>query len=211
VAALIPRRETLARARVALYTRTRAAVLLDPAQGRWPAHEASDRLRLGAGLAASAAGRVPERHWEPFRAALVDLARAVAGTSGALPGDVVRLDGFGLDGGLAVVPWEGHGRVEVVLALCASSVGPVPVLERAGPRESPVPAVAALALLTALAVDADADGRLVLALAVEGIVGWYRESHRLTAPRNAVAYALTHASARLGETGRPLPAALREE
>jgi hypothetical protein len=88
-------------------------------------------------------------------------------------------------------------------------VGPVPNLRKPGPRESPAVAVAALTLLMALAVDAGSDERLALALGIEGLVGWYNESHRLTAPRNAVTFALDHAGARLAEAGREAPPSLR--
>ena len=71
-------------------------------------------------------------------------------------------------------------------------------------------AVAALAVLVALAVDADVDGRLALALSVEGLVGWYRESHRLVAPRSSVIFARAHAVARLDDAGRDVPLELRD-
>jgi hypothetical protein len=203
------RRSVLARARIGLYGPERAAVLLEPADGRWPEHEREDRLRLALGLSALAAQRIARRWWEPFRESLVSLAETVAVTEGPLPAGLVDLAPLGGRGPLAVVPWDGPGRPEVVAELARSAVGPVPVLNGGGGRIAPTVAIGALALVVAVAVDADADGRLALGLALEGVVGWYRESHRLTAPRNAVAYAVAHAAARLEEAGRPVPAELR--
>ncbi|MBY0396861.1 MAG: hypothetical protein K2X91_10400, partial [Thermoleophilia bacterium] len=69
-------------------------------------------------------------------------------------------------------------------------------------------APAALALLVALGADAGADDRLRLALGVEGLVAWYRDSARSTPPRHALAFALDHAGRRLAEAGRALPPGL---
>src|SRR5262249_47140232 len=203
------RRSVLARARVGLYGPDRAAVLLEPADGRWPEHERADRLRLAVGLAALAAHRVAGGWWAPLREARGTRGGRVASTEGALPAGTVDLAPLGGRGPLAVVPWEGPGRHEVVTELTRSAVGPVPVLRGGGDRVAPTAAVGALALGVAVAVDAAADGRLALGLALEGVVGWYRESHRLTAPRNAVGYAIAHAAARLEEAGRPVPPELR--
>jgi len=179
-------------------------VLLEPADGRWPEHERADRLRLGASLAAIAANKLTGRWWEPFRTALVTVAEAASGPD-PIPGDLVALEPFGSRGVLRVEPWAGEGRAEVVAELGPSPVGPVPVLRKGIHGEGPGFAVAALALLIALAVDADEDGRLALALTLEGLVGWYRDTHRLVAPHKGVTYALEHAVARLDEAGRPVP------
>jgi hypothetical protein len=184
-------------------------VVLEPADGRWPEHERGDRLRLAVGLAALAANRIARRWWDPFREALATAGGTVAATEGALPAGIIDLSPLGGRGPLAVVPWEGPGRHEVVAELTRAPVGPVPVLRRGGDRVAPTAAIGALALVLAVAVDADAEGRLALGLALEGVVGWYRESHRLTAPRNAVGYAIAHAAARLEEAGRPVPPELR--
>jgi hypothetical protein len=206
--ALLRLRRALARAQVALYAPDRAAVLLEPVGPRWPEHERADRLRLGAGLAAIANQRLDGRWSDAYRDTLVAVAEAASATTTPIPGDLVPLAPFGVRGVLQVEPWTGSGRTQVVAELAPSAVGPVPVLRKGPPRGGPVTAICALALLVALAVDADDEGRLALALTVEGLVGWYTESHRLTAPRNAVAYAIAHASARLEEAGRSLPADL---
>jgi hypothetical protein len=205
---VLGRRRALARARVSLYGPGRAGVLLEPADGRWPDHERADRLRLGAGLVAIAANKLPGRWWEPFRDALVAAAEAASGPD-AIPGDLVPMEPFGARGFLRVEPWSGEGRAEVVAELGPSAVGPVPVLRKGVHGEGPGFAVAALALLIALAVDADEDGRLALALTVEGLVGWYRDTHRMAAPHKGVTYALEHAVARLDDAGRPVPPDLR--
>jgi hypothetical protein len=192
---------------VALYGPRRAAALLTPGGDRWPEHERRDRLAVGLGMAALAAFRLPDPGWPPYRAALAGLATRVAGAGpGALPGDLVPLDGFGQRGPLQVVPWEGPGREDVEAELVAARGGTVPRIvtepESAGPGKE----IAALALLVALAADADGDGRLALALGVEGLLAWFRESDRLAPSRNALAFALAHADDRLRESGRRLPA-----
>lgn len=202
-------RAPLVRAEVALYGPRRAAALLHPADGRWPAHEDADRLALGVGMAALAAHRASEARWEAYRDAL---ARAATGIAAAgrepLPGDLVALERLGVAGPLAVVPWEGPGAARVEAELLATRGGLVPRLAGAPATAGPAKEIAALALLVALAVDADTEGRLALALGVEGVVAWFRQSDRLAASRNALAFALAHAEERLSETGRSLPPGL---
>jgi hypothetical protein len=203
------RRRPLARALVTLYGPAKAAVLLEPGAGRWPEHERADRLRLGVGMAALATNRMAERWWEHFRAGLVAFATGVARAEGDLPADLVSLEGISTHGPLVVVPWDGPGRSELTAELRAAPVGPVAALGGDVVKSGPGLPTGALALLVALAVDADADGRLALALSIEGLVGWYGESHRLVAPRNAVTFALAHAVARLDDVGRDVPIELR--
>ena len=203
------RRRPLARALVTFYGPAKAAVLLEPAPGRWPEHERSDRLRLGVGMAATATNRMAERWWEPFRDSLVTFATRVATAEGELPADLISLDGIAAKGPLAVIPWDGPGRSELTVELRSAPVGPVAVLVGDVVKSGPGLPTGALALLVALAVDADREGRLALALSVEGLVGWYRESHRLVAPRSAVTFALAHAVARLDDAGRDVPVELR--
>ena len=45
-------------------------------------------------------------------------------------------------------------------------------------------------------------------LAMEGLLAWYREAHRMTPPRQAVESARTHAIDRLTAAGRATPPAL---
>ncbi|MGE0026388.1 MAG: hypothetical protein AB7O78_11460 [Thermoleophilia bacterium] len=201
------RRTPAAAAEVAIHGPSRAAVMLHPAPGRWPAHEASDRLGLGVGLAALAAGSSSDARWLPFRDALAALAgRLAAAPAGPLPGDLVDLRLLGGPGGLAVVPWEGPGRARVEVHLLESRGGPVPRFADRPAESGPFAEVASLALLIALAVDREED-RLPLALGAEGVISWFRESDRRAAPRNALAFALAHADERLRQAGRPgLPA-----
>ena len=122
-------RGRLVRAEVALLGPARAAVLLDPAPGRWPAHEEADRLALGVGACALAAGRTPDGRWEALRELLVEAARGLAAAGeDPLPGDLVRLDALGTPGALAVVPWDGRGGAVVAAELVRAAGGLVPRL-----------------------------------------------------------------------------------
>ena len=118
------------------------------------------------------------------------------------------MEALGSRGLLGVVPWEGPGRPRIRAELTAAAVAPVVVLRDPPPRGGRTLPVAALALMVALGADADADARLALALAIEGLLGWYQQSHRLTAIRQASAYALVHAAERLAEAGRAMPPGL---
>lgn len=199
------RRSSLVRAEIALHGPRRVAALLHPAPGRWPGHEREDRLAIALGTAALAARHATPARWEPYRDLLAPLARGIAAAGRApLPGDLVRLDGLGPVGPLAVVPWEGEGRLAVETDLIDSPRGSVPRL-LVRPREAgPGVEIASLGLVIAVAVDA-LDDRLALALGLEGLLAWHRDSDRLAPPRDALAFALAHADERLGEAGRALP------
>ena len=192
---------------MALYGPRSAAVLLHPSAGRWPEHETADRLALGLGLIALAAQGSPDARWEAFRSTLTSLATRIATAEGPLPGDLAPLERFGVPGALAVVAWEGPGLARLETHLLATRGGPVPVLAEQPREAGPHKEVASLAILIALAADADPD-RLTLALGIEGVLAWYRESDRLSAPRNALGYALAHVRERLTGSGRPVPAGL---
>lgn len=199
----------LVRAEVALYRPRRAAALLHPAGGRWPDHEAADRLAIGIGMAALAAHQLPQPRWEAYRDLLGAVATRVAAAGAeSLPGDLVPLERLGLSGALAVVAWEGDGAGRVEAALLGTRGGLVPKLIDSPREPGPLKEIAALALLVALAADADESGRLALALSVEGLLAWFRESDRMSAPRNVLIFALAHAGGRLREVGRALPAGL---
>jgi hypothetical protein len=202
-------RAPLVRGEVAFYGPRRAAAMLHPGQGRWPEHEAVDRLALGVGAAALGAFSSSERRWAAYRDALARAATEIAAAGeGPLPGDLVPLEGLGVPGMLAVVPWEGPGRARLVVELLGARGGVVPKVAEAPGTSGPAREIAALTLLVALAADAGAEGRLALALGVEGVVAWFRESDRRAPPRNALAFALDHARGRLEGTGRPLPPGL---
>ena len=182
-------------------------MLLHPAAGRWPAHESADRLALGLGLITLAASGTAEQRWVAFRAILAGLATSIAGAVGPLAGDLVGLERLGVPGDLAVVAWEGPGRERLEAHLLKTRGGLVPRLAEHPQEAGPFKEIASLALLLALASDADPD-RLTLALGIEGVLAWYRESDRLSAPRNVLNFALAHAGDRLAESGRSLPAGL---
>ena len=202
-------RAPLVRAEVALYGPRRAAVMLHPAGGRWPAHEAADRLALGVGMAALAVYRTTDVRWAAYRDALSRVATGIAAAGDdPLPGDLAPLEGLGVAGGLAVVPWEGPGAARVVVNLLHTRGGLVPRIAEAPGTAGPAREIAALALLLALAVDADAEARLALALGVEGVVAWFTTSDRRAASRHALAFALAHADARLAAAGRSMPPGL---
>jgi hypothetical protein len=40
---------------------------------------------------------------------------------------------------------------------------------------------------------------------LEGVLGWYSDTHRMEAPRHALAYATAHAADRLRAAGRDVP------
>jgi hypothetical protein len=197
------------RAEVAVYGPRRAAALLHPAEGRWPEHEAADRLAIGIGVAALAAHQASEPRWIAYREALARLASRVASArSDPLPGDMVPLQGLGPGGALAVEAWDGPGLGRVEAELLKTRGGLVPRFVHVPGTAGPVKMIAALTLLVALAVDADADGRLALALGLEGVLAWFRETDRLSPSHKVLAYALAHADERLREAGRALPAGL---
>ena len=192
---------------VALHGPRRAAVLLHPAPGRWPAHQSADRLALGLGLIALAASGTAEQRWDAFRSILAQTAtRIAAAEAGPLSGDLVGLERLGVPGSLAVVAWEGPGREGVEAHLLETRGGLVPLLVEQPEEAGPLKEIASLALLVALAADADPD-RLTLALGIEGVLAWYRESDRLSAPRNVMNFAIAHAADRLAASGRSLPGA----
>ncbi len=99
-----------------------------------------------------------------------------------------------------VVEWQGDGRALVEAQLVEARAALVPRLGRSPDEAGPFREIAALALVLALAEEADAHERLRLALGVEGIVFWFRDSDRRAPPHNALAFALNHVDARLHET-----------
>ena len=201
------RRTPIARAEVALHGPRRAAVLLHAAPGRWPGHEPADRLSLGLGTIALAAHGSPDLRWEAFRSILSTLARRVAAAEGPLPGDLAPLERLGAPGDLAVVPWEGPGLAAIEVHLLDTRGGLVPFLAERPEEAGPHLEVASLGLLIALAAD-DVPDRLSLALGIEGVLAWYREADRMSAPRNALGFALAHVRERLDGSGRAWPAGL---
>ncbi|WP_217915018.1 hypothetical protein [Miltoncostaea marina] len=151
---------------------------------------------------------MPAGAWDAYRRALAALAaRLAAAEAGALPGDLIPLAPWGRGGVVSVVPWRGEGPARAAVDLLAARAGVTPRLAERPREAGPALEVASLAAVVALAVDAPAD-RLALALALEGVLAWHRESDRRSAPRDALAFALAHAAGRLAEAGRPVPPGL---
>jgi hypothetical protein len=202
------RRRPLVRAEMALHGPRRVAALLHPAPGRWPDHERGDRLAIGLGTLALAARFTTPNRWEPYRDTLAPLAHGIAAAGdGSLPGDLVWLDALGPVGRLEVVPWEGPGRLGVETDMIDSPRGFVPRLQVRPKEAGPGMEIASLGLLIAIAVDAVED-RMALALGIEGLLAWHRDSDRLAAPRDALMFALAHADERLREVGGSLPSGI---
>lgn len=205
---LVRRRPPHIHVGIALHSPRRAAVLLHPAPGRRPDHERADRLVMALGALAVAARHTTPNRWESFSALLPRLGRGIAAADGGtVPGDLVALDTLGPVGFLEVVPWEGPGRINVGMDIVGSAVGPVPRLSERPGEAGPGMEIASMAVVIAAAVDGE-DDRMALALGIEGLVAWHRESDRLNPPRDALAFALSHAATRLEEVGGTLPPGL---
>lgn len=182
----------------------RVAVTISPARDRWPGHEASDRLVIPLGIAALALQRAPEAtigavHGR-LRSAATGIARAdPPAEAGAF---FTAISGFqGATGSTG-------GDPSVAVRLLRSSLGPIPSIGRAR-HGSVLLANAAVAALGTCASGAGPAVRLSSALAIEGLLGWYREADpHLQPPQQAVAYCLRHAVARLDERKREPPEAL---
>ncbi len=170
----------------------------------------ADRLDLTLGLVAWTVHRMHEDHGPAFGEAVKRLASAIADSAdGSIPEGILRASGRGAAPmEVRVTDWpSARGGTRVQGVLTRSAVGPVTVLK--SPPKSPQ--VLGLAALVAGAWDArqeDAHGRLALALAMEGILAWYREAHRMTPPRQAVEAARMHAIDRLEAADRGIPPAL---
>jgi len=171
--------------------------------------DAADHLDLVLGLLAWAMHGTNESDVRGAADRIRDLATAVAATpDGPLPPGAVRAATRSrgtLD--VEIVPWSGdQGLTRVQLDLVHSAVGPVPITK--GSPAAPVLLLAGLVAGLANADGGSPEGRLALALALEGLTAWYREAHRLTPARDAVEAARLHAADRLRAAGRALPPAL---
>ncbi len=171
---------------------------LHPAAGRTPGQQADDRLSLAISMAALASNKAPDNRWPPLREAMVDLAKGInQSPPGPLPEDLVSLDQLGAHGDLLVVDWQGEGRARVEVQLVKARAAIVPHLASTPDEAGPFREIAALALALAMAEDADTHERTRIALGLEGIVFWFRDSDRRAPPRNALAFALNHVEVRL--------------
>lgn len=185
-----------------------AAVRVSPGRGSGRPPEA-DRLDLALGLLAWGVHRTDEGEVRGVADRIRELATAVAASDdGRVPEGTVRVNTR--TQGVAPVQlcaWSGaRGLTRVKAEIAHSSVGPVPLI-----KGSPSPGMLVLAGLCAVMYEAegsDAEGRLALALALEGLIGWYAEAHRMTPARDAVRSARSHAADRLRSAGHDLPPCL---
>jgi hypothetical protein len=193
------RRGFLAGATVDLYTGGRAAVTFDAPPGRWPEHEAADRLLLVVALPAIAMNAVEPSGVNWLQGRLRQVALMLSAPSDAV-----------YEPEVVVVTAAGPGDLRVELRLTQSPVGPSPSLvDRSVGIQSLALAMEAVALVGF--EGAPADERLAAALAIEGVLAWFYDAspgHR--PPAQAMGYALAYAAARFEGVGRPAPAALTE-
>lgn len=191
------------RTTVDLYAGGRVAVSAEPAASRWPEHEGLDRLVVPLGIVALALARSQEAVIDAVHGRLRLAARAIA-TEGEH--DPQRL--VAQVSGLELTRRGEPGDPRIVVQLLRSALGPVPTVGRASPGSRSLASAAAAALGVFLA-PMESDVRLASALAIEGLLGWYRVADpHLQPPQQAIAYALRHSAARLSEEGRALPAEL---
>ncbi|MEW6583730.1 MAG: hypothetical protein AB1416_13320, partial [Actinomycetota bacterium] len=96
----------------------------------------------------------------------------------------------------------------VTVELRRSPLGPAPRLR--GSRHDAASLLRAALTLTADVADRHGpDGRLILALILEGVLLWQGTAGAgMQSAQQAVAYAVHHAAGRLEERGHPLPAPL---
>jgi hypothetical protein len=163
------------------------------------------------GLAALSLARAPAGAIETVRARLRSAACSVAEANPLAYDDAGWCAAVA---GLELVEDDEPGRPRIDAQLVRSPVGPVPTIGRASPGASAL-GIAATAVLAVCTHPVEAAGRMASALALEGVLGWYREADpHLQPPQQAVAYSLRHATARLEEAGRIAPrelvAAVRE-
>lgn len=199
------RREPLVYATIDLYPPSHACVRLEPAAGRWPEHETSDRLTLGASMVASALCRVAEPLLPGFRGGVKRIALSLARSGPGEPGDEPDEHP---DAWPRLVDWDEPGRPRMTLELARSSIGPVPRLGHR-PWSSSELSLASFALVECVSQGTDRDERLSLALTLEGVLGWYRDSDpSFQPPQQAVAFALRYAGIRFVEAGQSIPQGL---
>jgi hypothetical protein len=192
-------------AEVVLTAADRAAARILPGPRSSPERSEADAIRMALGLVAAAYGAAPESRVPGFRECLVDLAQALAAPEfDGSAGRLVHLGPLGVREFLTVEPWGPEGRARVTAELVAGRRGEVPRITDAPGFAGPSVEIAGLALVQHVGNGpAGADGRLALALGVEGILAWFAEAHRMSPPRDALRFALAHADERLGGAGRP--------
>ncbi len=169
----------------------------------------ADRLDLVLGLLAWGVHGTDERNVRDLADRIRALATAIAASpDGEVPaGTVSVVTRAGTPVEMRLVPWSGaRGARRITVELVRSAVGPVPVTRRSPSATSLV--LAGLMAAWWESTQVDAEHRLALALALEGLINWYREAHRLTPARDAVEAARTHAADRIRAGGLDLPDSL---
>jgi hypothetical protein len=189
-----------------LYPPNRVAIRVEGKPGRWPEYESGDRLTMAVGFCALASTKTAASRLEPLKLSLRNLATAIAQTpTGSLPRDVAPLDVFSVPGLLELVEWHGPGQVELEADLAKSATGRTPRMRKEPKTSGPTREIAALGALVAIANDASSDERLTLALGIEGLLAWYRQSEGWSSAKDVLTFAVAHTDERLRELGRSLP------
>jgi len=200
------RRTPLVTTTIDLYGHDHASVALEPAPGRWPEHEGTDRLVVPLGIAALALARAEESVMGHVQDRLRHAASAICDPTLAAEGPSTLSVAVS---GRAIGAPDGPRSLRIASKLVRSLLGPIPSIGLSSYGSLSLADAAAAALAMALA-PAGMDVRLSAALSLEGLLGWYRVADpHLQPPQQAVAYALRHAVARLTEEGHPISAELR--
>ena len=201
-----PRRTPLVTTTIDLYGRDHASVALEPAPGRWPGHEGTDRLVVPRGSAALARARADEPVMGRVQGRLRHAAGAICDPT--LAAEDPSALSVAVSGRAMGAP-EGAETLRIAAKLLKSGLGPIPSIGLSSFGSVSLADAAAAVLAMALA-PAGMDVRLSAALSLEGLLGWYRVADpHLQPPQQAVAYALRHAVARLTEEGHAIPDELR--
>lgn len=197
-------------AEVALYEPARAAARLDPVGGNDGAAAGGAPILIGVGMAAVVGHEMPDVRRAGMWECLVEVASGIAALpAGEEPARLVHLGPLGIPEYLEVTPWGGAGRGRVAADVVAARAGArVPRITDRPAFAGPSAEIATLALVSHVAATAGPDGRLALALGLEGVIAWYREAHTMSPPRDALRFALVHAADRMAEAGRAFPPGL---
>lgn len=207
------RAKPIVKAEVALLAPARAAARLRAPGGDPDAVGPADRLRMAAGLVAAAYQRAPDNRVPGFEECLVELAQGIAADAPDAPdapgGRIVHLGPLGVRDFLSLDPWGAEPRGVVTAELVAArGNGAVPRVTGSPSFAGPGVEIAALALVQHVGSGSDADDRLALALAIEGVLAWYREAHRMSQPSDALKFAVAHMADRMAAAGRTPPPGL---
>jgi hypothetical protein len=196
----------LVRLHADIYPPNRVAIRVEGKSGRWPEYESGDRLTMAIGFCALTLTKSAPSRLEVLKLSLRNLASVIAQTSsGSLPRDVAPLDALSVPGLLEVVEWQGPGQVQLEADLVKSATGRTPRMRKEPKTSGPTREIAALGALVAIANDASADERLSLALGLEGLLAWFRQSEGASSAKDLLAFATAHTDQRLREIGRSLP------